>query len=216
MNGDIEYYETASHVGDLEYSYGGYITAVDNRAVKQIAPRKAASRYEPKIVDGFACLYSKPHMYKGRIEVHQQGCFNETLSSKDRVDLCIDHNESYSLGNTDENLELIDTSKGLAFRLRVRSQEDLDLLQGRTAMSVRYAERDVEMRKIDGEDVRFIKSAKLVECSAVFQGAVPKTHLMVRDAKSVGEFRDDCKGFQNDGAFVDLKRALDKLAATYN
>ena len=24
MNGDIEYYETASHVGDLEYSYGGY------------------------------------------------------------------------------------------------------------------------------------------------------------------------------------------------
>jgi HK97 family phage prohead protease len=217
MNGDIEYYETASHVGDVEYSYGGYITSVDNRAVKQITPRKAATRYEPKVIEGLAVLHLKPHYHKSRIEVHQQHCFDETLRTKTRVHFCIDHDQSYSLGDTDDNLELLDTPKGLAFRLRVRSQEDLDLLQGRTAMSVRYAECEVETRQIGGEDVRFIKSAELVEISAVFQGAIPKTHLIVRDAKSAGNFHDECQlGFANDGAFVALKRALEKLDATHN
>ena len=210
-------YEIASYNGDIEYSDGGFITAIDHRAVKHVAPRKAATRYEPKVIEGFACLYLKPHMYKGRIEVHEKGCFNETLSSKDRVDLCIDHDESYSLGNTDDNLELLETPTGLAFRLRVKSQEDMDRLQGRRSMSVRYAERDVETRKVNGEDVRFIKSAKLVECSAVFQGAVPKTHLIVSDAKSVGDFRDDCRWrFASDGAFVALKLTLEKLDAAHH
>jgi HK97 family phage prohead protease len=208
-------YETASHIGDIEYSDSGYITAIDHRAVKHVVPRKAASRYEPKVIEGFSVLHLKPHYHRNRIEVHQQGCFDETLATKARVDFCIDHDRSYSLGNTDDNLELIDTPKGLAFRLRVRSQEDLDRLQGRTAMSIRYAERDFEIRKINGEDVRFIKSAELVEVSAVFQGAVPKTHLIVRDAKAVGSFRDDCRwGFASDGAFVALQRALAKLEAS--
>jgi HK97 family phage prohead protease len=202
--------------GEIEYGDGGFITAIDHRAVKHVAPRKAASRYEPKVIQGFAVLHLKPHYHKSRIEAHLRGCFNETLESRTRVDFCIDHDRSHSLGNTDDNLELIDTPKGLAFRLRVRSQEDLDLLQGRTAMSVRYAEREVETRQVNGEDVRFIKSAELVEISAVFQGAIPKTHLIVSDAKAVGNFRDDCNRFQNDGAFVDLKRALEKLNAAHS
>ncbi|KJC60063.1 hypothetical protein UP10_15440 [Bradyrhizobium sp. LTSPM299] len=207
-------YEIASYNGDLEYSDGGFITAIDRRAVKHAAPRKAASRYEPKIVEGFAVLNLVPHYHKSRIEAHLQGCFNETLESKTRVDFCIDHDRSHSLGNTDDNLELLDTPKGLAFRLRVRSQEDLDLLQGRTAVSVRYIERDFDVRKVEGEDVRFIKSGQLVEISAVFQSAVPKTHLIVSDAKAVGNFRDDCARFASDGAFLELKRKLQKLNST--
>jgi HK97 family phage prohead protease len=203
--------------GPLEYGDGGYITSVDNLSLKHstAAPaRKATSRYEPKIVEGFACLYLKPHWYKNRIEVHERGCFNETLSRKDRVDLMIDHDQSFSLGNTDDNLELIDTKEGLAFRLKVRSQADLDRLQGRTAMSVKYSESDFEIRKVEGEEVRFIKSGKLVECSAVFQGAVPNTHLIVSDAKTVGKFRDDCQWrFATDGAFIELKRRLKRLDA---
>jgi len=204
-------YETASHFGDLEYGVCAPIIAVDHRAVKHTPLRKAASRFEPKIVEGFACLWMKPHMYKSRIEVHERGCFNDTLSSKGRVDMCIDHDRSYSLGNTDENLELVDSPVGLAFRLRVKSQEDFDLLQGRAAMSIQYAERHVEVRKVNDCDVRFIKSAKLIECSAVFQGAVPKTHLVVRDAKAVGRLRDDSEGFSNDAAYAALQRALAKL-----
>lgn len=79
-------------------------------------------------------------------------------------------------------------------------------------MSVKYAENEFEIREVNGEAVRFIKRGKLIECSAVFHGAVPKTHLIVRDAKTVGTFRDDCQlQFESDGAFVDLKRALQKL-----
>jgi phage head maturation protease len=117
-------------LGPIEYGDGGYVIAVDSKSLRQYKARSrtTAFRYEPKVVEGFACLYLKPHIHKGRIEVHERGCFNETLSTKQRVDLCIDHDDSYSLGNTDDNLELIDTPKGLAFRLRVKSQDDLDRL----------------------------------------------------------------------------------------
>jgi HK97 family phage prohead protease len=201
-------------VSGLEYGDACYITSVDHRAIKQTVLRKSASRYESKTLDGFACLYNKPHMYKGNIEVFESGCFNKTLSSKQRVDFCVDHLD-YSLGNTDDNLELVDTKTGLAFRLRTKSEADLNRLNGRNAMSVKYAEHEVEVRKVADCDVRFIKSATLIECSAVFNGAVPKTHLIVRDTKAVGRLRDDSEsGFACDGAFVALRRALEKLDAS--
>jgi HK97 family phage prohead protease len=198
--------------GDLEYGDGGFITHLDRRSVQEPIFRKAASRYESKTLDGFACLYNKPHMYKGNVEVFEPGCFNKTLSSRKRVDFCVDHKE-YSLGHTDDNLELVDTKTGLAFRLRTKSEADLNRLDGRNAMSVKYAEHEVEVRKVADCDVRFIKSATLIECSAVFNGAVPKTHLIVRDAaETTGRLRDDSeKSFPSDGAFVALQRALAKL-----
>jgi hypothetical protein len=82
-------------------------------------------------------------------------------------------------------------------------------------MSVKYAEHEVEVRKVADCDVRFIKSATLIECSAVFNGAVPKTHLIVRDTEPVGRLRDDSvSSFPSDGAFVALRRALEKLDAS--
>jgi HK97 family phage prohead protease len=207
----LGYEIAASGFGDIEYGMGGPIIAIDNRGIKHTPLRRAASHFEPKIVEGWACRWLKPHIYKHRIEVHSRGCFNETLSSKERVDLCIDHDRSYSLGNTDDNLELIDTPVGLAFRLRVKSQADFDLLQARPQMSTQYSELDVEVRDVNGSDVWFIKSAKLVECSAVFRGCVPDTHLVVRDSKTVGPLRDDSSGFSNDAAYAALQRALAKL-----
>ncbi len=200
--------------GDIEYLDAGFITSVDHRAIQQPVLRKAASRYESKTVDGFSCLYNRPHMYKGNVEVFEPGCFNKTLSSKKRVDFCVDHLD-YSLGNTDDNLELVDTKDGLAFRLRIKSEADLNRLNGRNAMSVKYTEDDVEVRKVADCDVRFIKSATLIECSAVFNGAVPKTHLIFRDAETTGRLRDDSvRNFPSDGAFVELQRALKKLDAS--
>jgi HK97 family phage prohead protease len=200
--------------GQIEYSDSGFITSVDHRAVQQPVLRKSASRYETKFIEGHACLWNKPHMYKGNVEVFERGCFNKTLSSKQRVDFCVDHLD-YSLGHTDDNLELVDTKDGLAFRLRTKSEADLNRLNGRNAMSVKYAEHEVEVRRVEDCDVRFIKSATLIECSAVFQGAVPKTHLIVRDTETVGRLRDDSeKSFPSDGAFVALQRALKKLDAS--
>jgi HK97 family phage prohead protease len=195
----------------LEYGDACFITSVDHRAIQQPVLRKSASRYETKFIEGHACLWNKPHMYKGNVEVFERGCFNKTLSSKQRVDFCVDHLD-YSLGHTDDNLELVDTKDGLAFRLRTKSEADLNRLNGRNAMSVKYAEHEVEVRKVEDCDVRFIKSATLIECSAVFNGAVPKTHLIVRDIETVGRLRDDSeKSFPSDGAFVALQRALAKL-----
>jgi HK97 family phage prohead protease len=207
-------YEIASGFGDIEYSDSGFVASIDGRSVHTPVFRKSASRYESKTLDGFSCLYNKPHVYKNNIEVFDPGCFNKTLSSKQRVDFCVDHKE-YSLGNTDDNLELVDTKTGLAFRLRVKSEADLNRLDGRNSMSVKYAEHEVEFRRVADCDVRFIKSATLIECSAVFNGAVPKTHLIVRDTKGVGCLRDDSEsGFACDGAFVALRRALEKLDAS--
>ncbi len=198
----------------LEYGDGGFITSIDHRSIQQPILRKSASRYESKVVEGNACLWLKPHRYKGCVDVFERGCFNDTLSSKKRVDFCIDHLD-YSLGNTDDNLELVDTKDGLAFRLRTKSEADLNRLNGRNAMSVKYAEHEVEVRKIEDCDVRFIKSATLIECSAVFNGAVPKTHLIVRDTKTVGRLRDDSENkFPSDAAYVALQRALKKLDAS--
>jgi HK97 family phage prohead protease len=198
-------------VSDIQYSDGGFITHLDRRSVQEPTFRKSASRYESKTLDGFACLYNRPHIYKGNIEVFEPGCFNKTLAGQQRVDFCVDHLD-YSLGHTDDNLELVDTKDGLAFRLRVKSEEDLNRLNGRNAMSVKYAEHDVEVRKVEDCDVRFLKSVTLIECSAVFNGAVPKTHLIIRDTKTVGRLRDDSvTGFPSDGAFVALKRALENL-----
>ena len=73
---------------------------------------------------------------------------------------------------------------------------------------------DVEVRKVADCEVRFIKSATLIECSAVFDGAVPKTHLTVRGTETTGRLRDDSvSNFPSDGAFVALQRALKKLAS---
>src|ERR1700682_3074694 len=195
--------------GPLEYGDACFLTHIDGRQIEtRSSPggtstqTKSSSQYKSMTLDGFACLYNKPHMYKGNIEVFERGCFNATLSSKKRVDFCVDH-LAYSLGHTDDNLELVDTKDGLAFRLRTKSEADLNRLNGRNAMSVKYAEHEVEVRNVEDCDVRFIKSATLIECSAVFNGAVPKTHLIVRDTKSVGRLRDDSvKNFPSDSAFV--------------
>jgi HK97 family phage prohead protease len=200
-------------MSDLEFGDAYSIVAVDHRAVPHKVFRKTASRHESKIIEGYACLYNKPHIYKENVEVFERGCFNETLASKARVDLCLDHDRSYSLGHTDDNLELIDTKTGLAFRLRTKSEDDLTRLYGRTSMSVQYKENDVEFRKVGDYDVRFIRKASLVECSAVYHGAVPNTHLIIRDAKTAGCLRDEVETkFPSDSAFVALQRALRNLA----
>jgi HK97 family phage prohead protease len=172
---------------------------------------RLASCYEPKIVEGFACRWGEPHICNRRTEVHDRGCFNETLLSKQRIDFCIDHDQSYSLGNTDDNLELMDTPAGLVFRLRVKSQKDFDLLQARRQMSVRHNLSLIDIRDVHGSDVWFIKSARLVEVSACFEGLVPHTSLVVRDSKTVGSLLEDSHCFSNDAAYAALQTALARL-----
>jgi HK97 family phage prohead protease len=165
----------------------------------------------PQVFEGFACVYGKPHMYKGGIEVFVRGCFNHTLSTKAAVRFLIDHDASVCLGDTDNNLELVESDIGLAFKIRLQPG-DIERLNGREQLSVGYTETEVETRSIEGDDVRLIKSVLLAEISACHSGAVKQTHGVVRDADSTGRLQDDAKHtFPSDSAWAALQRALRKL-----
>jgi hypothetical protein len=128
------------------------------------------------------------------------------------VQFLIDHKHACFLGDTDSNLELFDMDVGLAFRMSL-SPGELKRLDGRDAMSVSYLEMGVEPRTIAGEQVRFIKSAKLNEISICYRGAVRQTHAIVRNASDVGRLCDDAKsGFVGDSAYFAVKRSLQSIA----
>jgi hypothetical protein len=162
-----------------------------------------------KILQGFCCVYGVVHTYKKRREMFAKNCFCDSLYS---VFALIDHEIlSRKLADQDDgDLELIDTDAALAFRLTL-SPDDFDRLDGRSEMSVSYIEHDVEIRIIDGETVRVIKSASLFEISAVFEGAIRKTFAVIRDANSVGSLKDDVTSFASDGAAIKFQRALRNL-----
>jgi hypothetical protein len=118
------------------------------------------------------------------------------------------------LGDQDDgSLELFDSETGLAFRLKI-STIDLDRLEGRDQMSVMYKENDIDFQTIGSESVRVIKSASLVEISAVYSGAVKNTFAVVRDADKVGKLIDDAtRSFPSESAFAQMQRAILRLGA---
>jgi hypothetical protein len=121
---------------------------------------------------------------------------------------------SKKLGDQDDgSLELFDSETGLAFRLKI-STIDLDRLEGRDQMSVMYKENDIDFQTIGSESVRVIKSASLVEISAVYSGAVKNTFAVVRDADKVGKLIDDAtRSFPSESAFAQMQRAILRLGA---
>jgi phage head maturation protease len=208
-------YEIASYNGDLEYGDCGPIVAVDNRAVKHLPFRKAAATTVPQVLEGFAVRYDAVHRHKGRQEIFQKGCFAGSLHS---VMFKIDHVlTEKSLGDQDDNtLELADSDVGLGFRLKL-APGHLERIGGRDEMSCMYQEIDVGYRTIGHEEVRVIKSAVLVEISAVFVGAIRNTYAIVRNASDVGKLCEDVKsGFPSEAAATIFKRALQNLDATHN
>src|SRR3984957_4256362 len=170
--------------------------------------KSARNPSKPKILQGFACLYDVVHWWNGKQDCFQKGCFDGSLFG---VMFKIDHVlTSPSLGDQDDgSLELIDTDKGLAFRLTI-VPGDLDRLAGRDEMSPNYFVHKDKTRK-DG--VRVIKSASLLEISACLTGtaAIRQTHVVIRDADAVGAFSEDVKNFAVDSAATGFIRALRRL-----
>jgi hypothetical protein len=187
------------------------IKRIDARYIRESANEHHSASMTPKIIEGYACMYNVIHFYKNRYEMFAAGCFNGSLHG---VIMHIDHNMlSKKLGDQDDGtLELFDTPVGLGFRLKV-GIGDLERLGGRDQMSTMYQEREVELQTIGGKSVRVIKSAVLVEVSAVYVGNVSKTFAVVRDARSVGCLRDDAtRSFPSGSAFAVLQRAMRDLA----
>jgi HK97 family phage prohead protease len=189
---------------------GGPIMFVDRQRAN--APPTIRRSGSAQILEGFAVLYNKAHSHKGGVEIFKRGCFDRTLSTKSLVKFYIDHQrDSICLGDTDTNLELVDSDVGLGFRLKLSSTA-LERLDGRDRMSVGYNEIDVEVCTILDENVRLIKSGSLTEISAVHNPAVKQTYAIVRDAAHTGRLQDDIKrSFPSDSASAAFQRALRKL-----
>jgi hypothetical protein len=189
------------------------IKRIDARYLRETANELHAASKSPKVFEGFACVYNVIHRYKDRNEMFAPNCFNGSLHG---VFMGCDHNLlSKTLGDQDDgNLEIVDTPVGLACRLRLKPG-DLERIEGRDQFSVMYQEREFELQTIGIQSVRVIKSAILIEISAVHIGAVGKTFAVVRDAAKVGLLKDDAtRQFPSDSAFAHLQRALARLGAS--
>jgi len=162
-----------------------------------------------RYLQGFACLYSVRHHFRGGIDIFQRGCFSDGLSKFNDVMFGIDHQyHKPPLGRQeDDSLQLEDTDVGLAFRLRLQKGH-LELLDGRDQVSVACIPHDVEFR----EGARHIKSASIFEISAVFVGAMTTTHSVVVDADKICSLKDDAKsGFAYESAAVAFMRTLKRF-----
>jgi phage head maturation protease len=128
-----------------------------------------------RYLQGFACLYSVRHHFRGGIDIFQRSCFSDSLRRFNDVMYGIDHQyHKPKLGRQDDgSLELCDTDIGLAFRLKIQPGH-MESLDGRDQVSVACIPHEVEFR--DG--VRYIKSASLVEVSSVYLGAMTTTHAV--------------------------------------
>jgi HK97 family phage prohead protease len=168
--------------------------------------KSGRSLSKPKILEGYAILYDVVHWWNGKQDIFQKGCFDGSLFD---VMFLIDHViTSKKLGDQNNgSLELIDTDKGLAFRLKL-APGDLERIDGRSEMSPCYYVHNAETRK-DG--VRVIKSASLLEVSACHVAAIRQTHAVIRDADAVGAFSEDVKNFAVDSAATGFMRALQRL-----
>src|ERR1700732_381643 len=142
-------------------NFGGPVTLVSLSQHRATIKRSGNAQ----VLEGFAVLYNKAHNHKGRVEIFKKGCFDRTLSRKSIVRFFIDHKRcEVCLGDTDTNLELVDSDVGLGYRLKLTG-EALDRLDGRDQISVGYNEIDVAECTILDQTLRLTKTAAPSEIS---------------------------------------------------
>jgi len=115
------------------------------------------------------------------------GCFATTLLKQQVVRFLVDHDEGQLVATTEDGLKLYSDEIGLAFTLSV---PDTDA--GYSAysavksgdlpcMSVGYESLETERKVIDGDDVYFVRTARLNEISLVKRGAVSQAYAKIID-----------------------------------
>jgi HK97 family phage prohead protease len=128
------------------------------------------------LIGGYATRHNKPHSYKGRVEVLRPGAFTKSLRDGSVIRFIEDHNDEKLLAFTGNSLCLWEDDVGLAFKARlpaIAGQRIYPEIKGgrRASMSVGYKEVSAEDHIIEGQKVRFIKEAKLLEISLIKTGS---------------------------------------------
>ena len=204
--------------GDIEYgNFGGGLMSVGHRVAPGAPVRKSAalSGMITPAIQGWACVYNKPHSYKSRIEIFSPGAFDATLAARDVVEFRVDHDPGDIIASTADRLELLSDRTGLAFRMKLRDDGigDLVLKRQADAMSPGYKEIDVEEVEIEGEKVRMIRKAALTEISLVRRGAVRQTFATLVDAAKCAPLSVETKGsgFGVEASYRRLMRVLEDV-----
>jgi HK97 family phage prohead protease len=207
--------------GDLEFGDSCFVTTVGGRSVPPPILRKAASRYETKVIEGTATKYNSVLFHDGKLKVVAPGAFDRSMKYEAPVEIWIDHNKTLKLGDTRRNLELISDEAGLHFRLRLDNTElssharALVESKAYTECSIGFDSGKTELREIEGHSVLYILQARLEEVSLVPAGAVKATHAQVNDIENCDSLEQDCKSmkFRYDNSFAVLQRALGRVAS---
>jgi HK97 family phage prohead protease len=206
--------------GHIEYGDACFITAVGGRSVPAPILRKAASRYETKLIEGTGTKYNSVLFHDGKLKVVAPGAFDRSINDA-KVEMWIDHDRALKLGDTRSNLELFSDEFGLHFRLRLNNTELSSHAQALveskayTECSVGFDSGKTELREIDGHSVLYILQARLEEVSIVPAGAVKATHAQISDIENCESLERDCKSlrFRSDNAYAELQRALRRVAS---
>jgi HK97 family phage prohead protease len=210
-------YETVSDFGPIEYGCArGFICAVDGKSIETPAIAIESEQYALR---GYACRYSEPLIHDGKIKVLQPGALDKSLRAGHPIRFQLDHDDNYVVGTTLDGLELLSDDYGLAFRflipgtakgLHVRS---LAQRKERTGVSIGYNAAKSVTRNVDGTPVDFIYEANLNEISLVRLGAIKRAYAVLEKADGLPPLSELSRNLtlQNDGAFVVVMRALQKL-----
>jgi HK97 family phage prohead protease len=207
--------------GALEFGDACFVTTVGGRSVPPPISRKAASRYETKVIEGVASKYNSVLFHDGKWKAVAPGAFDRSLKYDAPIEIWIDHDKTLKVGDTTTNLELYSDDFGLHFRLRLDNTElssharALVESKAYTECSIGYDQGTTELREIGGYSILYILQARLEEVSLVPTGAVKATHAQVNDMEKCGSLEHDCKSmkFLCDNSYEELQRALRRAAS---
>jgi hypothetical protein len=184
--------------------YGGIVEGLclDGSVVGPVRKKSSARK---QIAQGSCCHYGVVHTnYRtGLPECFLKGCFTGSLTG---LLFLRDHllQEKAMADQDNGEIEVCDSDAALGIRIHLKDGV-LDRLEGRDQFSVGY---HVEHATVRSDGVRLIKSAVLLEVSAVHVGAVRQTWFEIRDADDVGPLATESKNWASEGASRGFLRAL--------
>ena len=191
----LEYSGGYSRSDVMEFAnFGGRITRVEGATVKgcgrQISQRLDSFTSRPAL-RGIATKYRKPYVLSTDpllFDVLRPGCFDDSITAGTDVKFLRAHDESHEYGRTgDSTVVLIDSEIGLFFQLMLGDDAASKDFAGEIYsgdfphMSIGIRPVVFDHVDIDGQKVRRVAKAELLELSAVRHPAIANTSVFVVD-----------------------------------